>query len=425
VSTNPSPQPRALSRRSVLTRGAVAAAAGAAAPVFSGFADLLTPGASAATLPLVTPKWSQLALESFGVCAMPMHDHSVYHYRSAWIDNLASMGVHYIRGTYKQGFDPTYETVSLLRQHGMKWGMVLVTDLKQSDADIIARVNDIANKAADVCLAVEGINEPNFNRDGSPVPSTWKEQTLAKQKVLWQAVQSHASLRGTPVLGPSLQMQKATSSDFQWFASHGLLNYMTHAGAHCYPAGHYIDSNFNSLLSPLKQWGKPMWVTETGYTNALANTGGQNPVSEAVAGVYAPSAVLEAVDRGWRVNWFEVLDDPDSGSKDNVEANYGLYALKAGSAPPWRAKPAAIALGNILRGMKDAGPAYRPAARGLRVSAPVSDVRWTALGKRDGSVRLYLRRASSASAPKVNVSIATSKGIKGVSVGSEVVSVLL
>ena len=423
--SNTSPQSSALSRRSVLKRGAAAAAAGAATPVFSGFAGPLTSSASAAGLPLVTPKWSQLALESFGVCAMPLHDHSVYQYRSAWISNLAGMGVHFMRGTYKPGFSPTYETASLVRQHRLKWQMVLVTDLRQSDADIRNRVADIGRRAADVCLAVEGINEPNHNRSGGGVPSNWRELTLAKQKVLWQAVQATPSLRGKPVLGPSLQMQKATSSDFQWFASHGLLNYMTHAGAHCYPAGRYIDANFDRMLSPLKQWRKPIWVTETGYTNALATNGGQNPVSEAAAGVYAPSAVLEAIDRGWRVNWFEVLDDPDAGSKDNVEANYGLYGLRSGMAPPWRPKPAAVALGNILRGMKDAGPTYRPAARGLRVSAPVSDVRWTALGKRDGSVRLYLRRANQPGASKVNVSIATAKGTKSVSVGTAVVSVPL
>ncbi len=178
MSTNTPVQSRALSRRNVLKHGAVAAAASAAAPVFSGFAGPLTSSASAAGLPLVTPKSSQLALESFGVCAMPLHDHSVYHYRSAWIGNLASMGVSFIRGTYKQGFDPTYQTVSLLRQHHMKWGMVIVTDLRQSDADIVARVNDIARKAADVCLSFEGINEPNYNRGGGGVMRNWREVTL-------------------------------------------------------------------------------------------------------------------------------------------------------------------------------------------------------------------------------------------------------
>jgi hypothetical protein len=430
-----SPQSRTLSRRHVLKSGAVAAAAGAVAPVFSGLAEPLTSSASAATLPQVTPKWSQLAVESFGVCAMPLHDHSVYKYRSQWIGNLAGMGVSFIRGTYKPGFSPTYETARLLRERRMKWNMVLVTDLRQSDADIKARVNDIAAKNADVCLAVEGINEPNHSRGGSWVPSNWRELTLQKQRALWHAVQANPKLRGKPVLGPSLQMQKATEADFRWFASHGLLNYMTHAGAHCYSGGRYIDRNFGSLLKPMTTyWKKPVWITETGYTNALADAGGQRPVPEWVAGIYAPSAALEAIDRNWKVNWFEALDDIDAGALNDVEANYGLFALRGGMAPPWRPKPAAVSLKGILTGLKDPGPAYRPRAIGLRVAASTADVRWTALGKRDGSVRLYLRRATEVYDSRLDrklnvgnakVTITTGKGTRTVYVGAEVTSVKL
>ena len=436
MSSNTCPEPRTLSRRHVLKRGAVAAAAGAAAPVFSGWATPLTPAANAAALPLVTPKWSQLAVESFGVCAMPLHDHSVYQYRSAWIGNLAAMGASFIRGAYKNGAAPTYETVKLLRERRMKWEMVLVNDLSQSDADIRARVNDIAAKAADVCLAVEGINEPNHNRGGGSVPANWRELTLQKQKVLWQTVQAAPALRGKPVLGPSLQMVKATEADFQWFATHGLNNYMTHAGTHCYAGGGYIDSNFDSKTQAMrKHWRKPVWITETGYTNALANTGGQRPVPEWVSGIYAPAAALEAIDRNWKVNWFEVLDDVDPGAKSNPEANFGLWAVGSTISPAgWRAKPAAVALKGILNGLKDPGPAYQPRPVGLRVTAATPDVRWTALGKRDGSVRLYLRRTVDVydartdrklSVGTAKVTITSAKGTRTVYVGPEVTSVLL
>src|SRR3712207_9321649 len=71
-----------------------------------------------------------------------------------------------------------------------------------------------------------------------------------------------------------------------------------------------------------------------------------------------------------------------------------LFRSSSTSPSGWRAKPAAVALRGILNGMKDPGPAYRPRAIGLRVSAATRDVRWTALGKRNGSVRLYLRRTA-------------------------------
>ena len=420
----------ALSRRSVLQRGAVAVAAGATAPVFSGLAGPLTPGASAAALPLVVPKSSQKALEAFGVCAMPHFDKTAYHYRSAWVSNLHDMGVSYIRAAYGVGSGPTYETVSLIRQRRMKWGMIAIAEdeLSAPDSRIIARVNDIAARAADICLYVEGINEPNHNRNGSRPPSNWKELTLQKQKTLWQAVQARPELRGrVAVLSPSFQMNHITDSDYQWFAARGMMNYMTHSASHAYSGGRYPDAKFASLLGPMQRyWKKPVWVTETGFTNAVDGPQGPSPVPESVSGVYAPSAVLEAVDRNWKTVWFEVLDDPDAGSKSEIEANYGLFALQNNRmAPPWRAKPAAVALKGILTGMRDPGQSYQPRSIGLRVSAPVSDVRWTALGKRDGSVRLYLRRANTASAPKVNVTITTAKGSRSVSVGTAVTSVLL
>jgi len=434
VSTIPTGLSHALSRRTILST----ALAGASAPVWSGFAaNSLVPGASAATaLPTVTPKWSQVAQNSFGVCAMPMQDKTIYHYRSAWVANLAGIGVKNIRGLYANGFDPTYEMVSLLRKHGMKWGMNVIPDLGISDDAIRARVADIAARAADVCLFVEGINEPNYNRNGSRVSSTWKEQTLHKQQVLWQAVKSHPQLSNAAVLGPSLQTTVVTTSDYQWFASHGLPSYMTHAGSHCYPSGSYPDAKFGSMLKPVvDHWHKPVWITETGYSNALAfHTGGQKPVPEDIAAIYAPSAVLEAVDRGWHTTWFEALDDVDTGSKDNIEANWGLWAVANGAAPPWRVKPTATALKELLTGLADPGPAYSPAPIKLKVTAPVSDVRWTALGKRDGSVRLYLRRSKPCydathkvrvNVAPVSVTITTAKGARSVSVGSKVVTVKL
>ena len=435
--THTQPQSGALSRRSILHRGAVAVVAGATAPVYSGFAGPLSSPAHA-VLPTVTPKWSHLAAQSFGVNARPHWDSSPYHYRRAWIDQVASMGISYIRSMYAEGYAPTYEAVTLLRQRGLKWGMAVINEheLTAPDYKIKARINDIANRAADVCLYVEGINEPNHNRDGSPVPSNWKQLTLQKQKVIWQAVQARPELRGrVAVLGPSMQMNSISEADYRWFADNGLMNYMTHSGSHAYPGGRYPDRKFATLLGPMRQhWKKPVWITETGYTNAVAGSPGPNPVPEWVAGVYAPSAVLEAVDRNWKVAWYQLLDFVDAGSKNDIEASYGLYALRDGQTPPWRPKPAATALKSILTGMRDPGPAYAPRGIQLRVSAPTADVRWTVLGKRDGSVRVYLRRAAEVydprerralTVPKVNVTLATIKGTRTVSVGAEVVSVLL
>jgi hypothetical protein len=427
----PAPASR-MSRRAVLTT----AVAGASAPLLTGFAGTaLTSPADAATLPLVTPKWSHLAYQSFGVNAMVNHAKSSYQYNSAWMANLRDMGVHYIRGQYALGASLTAATTRATRQYGMKWGMSVCPDLSMSDATIKATIADIAKNAADVCLFLEGVNEPNYPRQLGYVPSNWRQLTLAKQKVIYQAARSHASLAHVPILTPSLQMVAVTASDYKWFADNGLMNVVTHAGSHCYPGGWYPDHSMASLLNPMKAyWHKPVWITETGYTNAVASTSGQKPTPEDVAGIYAPSAILEAVDRGYQTVWFEVLDDPDSGSKNEVEANLGLWGMQSGMAPPWRPKPAVGALKAFLAETKDPGATYKPRAIPLRVTSSASDVRWTALGKRNGSVRLYLRRAKDCwdpihkvrlKVPAVPVTVSTAKGSRTVSVGSSVVSLVL
>jgi hypothetical protein len=421
-----------MSRRAVLT----SAAAGASVPVLGGFAGhALSPSAEAATLPLVTPRSSKAAYEAFGVNAMVNHAKSTYQYTGAWMANLRDAGVHYIRGEYAKGSDKTATTAKLARQYGIKWGMTVAPTLAMSDAEIKATIADIAAKAADVCLFIEGINEPNYPRQLGYVPTNWRALTLQKQKVIFQAARSYASLRNVPILSPSLQMNAVTASDYQWFASNGLLNYMTHSATHCYPGGWYPDHQLDERLAPMKKyWPKPVWITETGYTNAVASTSGQKPIPEDIAGIYAPSSILEAVDRGYKTIWFEVLDDPDSGSKNEVEANLGLWGIKSGMAPPWRAKPAALAFKSFLAQLKDPGAAYQPKAIGLRVTSSASDVRWTAIAKRDGSVRLFLRRSKDAwdpvhkvrlNVPSVGVSVTTAKGTRTVSVGSKVVTILL
>jgi hypothetical protein len=400
--------------------------------VWSGIAvSQLAPRADAAGLPLVKPKWSEAAFRSFGVNAMPNHGKTSYGWTEQWMSSLDSIGISYLRGCWAKGLAATYNTAGLARKYGMQWGMIVIDDVKMSDATITATVADIAAKGADLCVYVEGVNEPNGPRNLGYIPSDWKQRTLQQQKVLYQAVKSHANLSHVAILGPSLQIKRATDSDWKWFRDNGLMNYMTHSGTHYYPGGFYPDHGMDSTLSGMKKyWPKPVWVTETGYTNALATKEGHHPVPEAVAAVYAPLSLLEAVDRGYQVAYFETLDDPDAGSKDQIEANFGLWAIESGEGPPWRPKPIVSALRTFLSGLRDPGATYTPPSIGLQVSSSAPDVRWTALGKRDGSVRLYLRRATECwdpigqkpiSVPKASVKITTNKGSQTVSVGSQLV----
>lgn len=344
---------------------------------------------------LVRPTWSEQVVRRFGVNAHPNFLRSGYRHTEDWLTALAELGVPYFRGLYASELPVTAEAVRIARELGLRWGMLVSTGVDEPLETVRRRIADIAESAADVCLYVEGVNEPNYVRGGGPVPSDWAERTAVQQSTIWEAVREAPALSEVTVLGPSLQAVVATDDDYRRLTALGLPEHFDATGAHVYPGGHQPAYGMADRLSQVRRhWpGHPMWVTETGYTNAIASEEGHLPVPEEVSADYAPAALLEAVDQDYRVVWYELLDDPDPGEPDQIEHHFGLLAAEDGAGPPWRKKPAALALQAFLAELRDPGPAYTPPAVPLRITTDAPDVRWTALGKRDGSVRLYLRRA--------------------------------
>ena len=429
------PGPAGISRRALLTAGAGSAVALAAG---SGLAVLLT---DEEPIPQpVLPLWSEQAYRSFGVVSHPTFQSTTYGYADAWLDALADIDVRYFRGLYADHLPLVQSVVEGARDRGLQWGMLVCNDLGTPPPELSRRIADIARNAADLCLFVEGVNEPNYVRGGGTPPADWAERAVALQRTIFQAVRSHPQLDHVTVVGPSLQTFVATEADYERMASLGLGDVIDAAGLHSYPSGRYPSRGLDDRLLPLQEHfpDVPVWLTETGYTNAVGRssaTGGATPVPDEVAAAYAPALLLEAVDRGLAVAWYEALDDPDPGAKDDTESAYGLVAVGDSGAPStWRPKPAATALADFLAQLRDPGPAYRPRQVRLAVASPTDDVRWTALAKRDGSTWLHLRRAvdvwdTDASEPvtveKVPVTVLTPSGRRTVRVGSTVVSVRL
>src|SRR3712207_7873684 len=52
-------------------------------------------------------------------------------------------------------------------------------------------------------IGIEGMNEPNHNRDGSAVRPDWAEAAVAYQKVIWDFVKTTPALSHVSVLSPS------------------------------------------------------------------------------------------------------------------------------------------------------------------------------------------------------------------------------
>ncbi len=418
-----------LTRRRLLAAGAVGLSASAVSASV-GF------DAAAAALPIVRPISSQAAYSALGVCALPQQLTSPYQYISQWMAALSQTGASYFRGRYEHGTPAAAQTVSAARSRNIKWGMTVSPDLNFSDSALVARIKHIAANAADRCLYIEGVNEPNYNRDTGTVPTNWAARTVTKQRIIWQTVKGDSRLSHVKVLGPKLQAVVGTESHYQALGAAGIAQYMEIAALPGYPSGLYPYPLLNQRIAWVRQYwgGKPTWISETGYTNALAATVGQGPVPEDVSATYAPSLLLEALDRGCRgVAVFELLDSPNA-AKDDVQDNFGLFAMQGGKAPPWRTKPIASALQTFLSSLKDPGPAYTPATIGLSVTSSASDVRSTVTAKRNGNAMVHLRRARNCwdperkvrlAVPEVAVRVETAQSIRTFMVDHHVRSVAL
>lgn len=415
-----------LSRRRLLVAG-FAGLSATAVPASIG----LSASNVAAALPTVRPISSHAAYSALGVCALPQRVNSPYRYISQWMAALAQTGASYFRGMYADELSATAKATRAARSHDIKWGMTVCPDLSFSDSKLVARIKHIAANAADRCLFIEGVNEPNYNHATGTVPADWARRAVAKQRLIWQTVQGDSRLSHVKILGPKLQATVGTESHYKALGAAGIAQYMDFAALACYPGGMYPYYLLEQRLGWIRQYwgGKPAWITETGYTNALAATRGHAVVPEDVAAIYAPSLLLEAVEHGCRVSVFELLDSPDGAVKDDTEANFGLFAMQGGEAPPWRAKPIVSAVRSFLSGLKDPGPAYTPAPISLSVTSSASDVQSTVTAKRNGSATVHLRRAkncwdpsskSRLAVPEVAVRIQTAQSTRTVLVDHHV-----
>jgi hypothetical protein len=376
-----------ISRRGLL---AGAAAATAAAPVLG--AGAFTP-AAAAGLPLVTPVWSEKIRQSFGICVQPQMQNSTYGEIDLWTKYAADLGVPWIRGKYAASLRSSDRIIARCRALGLKWVMTLIPeDWSMSNAELRAALASIRDKASDVVIAIEGMNEPNHNRDRTPLRADWAEATVAYQKVIWDFIKSTPSLSHVKVISPSLMMQtQDTVGDFNKLRDAGVTKYVDYAGTHSYPAGLKPDSTVDTRLGIIaSSWGSglPTWVSETGYQNAMnAPLAGPRPVPTDVSATYGPRSVLEYFTRGCKSARYELLGEPGDADLNEVQAHYGLFNTPTVNPTTWTAKPEYFALQKFVTALKDTAASYTPTAVPLQVTAP-SNVKWVLTAKSDGTKTL-------------------------------------
>ncbi len=279
-----------------------------------------------------------------------------------------------------------------MRALGVKWVVTLIPeDWSMTPTQLATVLAHIRDNAADVCIGVEGMNEPNHNRGGSPVRPDWAAAAVAYQKVIWDFVTTTPALSHVSVIGPSLQMGGSDPFvDFTALAAAGLPGLMHYAGMHSYPAGLKPDSKVDTRLGYVRDaWGAvPTWVSETGYTNAMnAPMVGPRPVPTDVSATYGPRSLLDYFARGCKPARYELLSEPDPTNAE-PEASYGLLNCPSNDPATWSVKPEYTVMHDFLGALEDTAAAYAPTAVPLQVTGP-STVKWVLTAKSDGTTTLY------------------------------------
>src|SRR4051812_42155304 len=253
----------ALSRRGLL----IGTAASAAVPLIG--TGAITPAAAGGrtSLPTVTPVWSEAVRRSFGICAHPTYMTRTYRAADSWLPLLKATGAAYFRGRYSPSAPNTAQVTEFCRANGIKWVMTLIPeDWSMTEAELRLRLAHISDNAADVCLAVEGVNEPNHERGGGAPPADWADRSVRLQKVLWEFVKANPKMRHVKVISPSLWIGDGqhVEADFKALANAGVTRYMNYAGMHSYPGGLKPDNKLDTRLGWVRKlWGDvPMWATE-------------------------------------------------------------------------------------------------------------------------------------------------------------------
>ncbi|MBA2444949.1 MAG: hypothetical protein H0V49_06425 [Nocardioidaceae bacterium] len=379
-------------------------------------------------LPTVEPVEANRLVRGFGVCAHPNFNTATYQHTTAWVERLAGTNASYFRGMYTPNLPSVRFATTEARRLGVGWlATVAPENWSVTGAQLIARLEHLRDNAADVVIAIEGINEPNHERSGGPPPADWPQRTVAIQKVIWDFVQATPALAHVQVIGPSLHASVSTVHEDHLRLGHlGCQNYFDYAGLHRYFGGRYPDHLVDERLGWIKEaYGdRPTWVTETGYTNCVANTKQHKPVPENVSAAYGPLCLLEFAIRGCRSTRYELLDDPDENAKDVVESNFGLWRTPSLDPGTWTEKPEATVMRDFLSFLEDPGPHYTPAPVQLRVTAP-DNVKNLVVGKRNGSATLLLwqntaifdpNSQTAITVPSASVGVKTASGFRAVNV---------
>ncbi len=324
-------------------------------------AALALAGGVRAATPRHKPSSAAAFVDSVGVDLHLNYVDTAYSHQDAIVRLLGELGVRHVQDLVPVKSPALKRGLGALARHGI--GATLVTSLGISPKDAVAAARRVVGNRVD---AIEGPSELDYFG-----PQNWSSRLRAFLPKLRAAAKKHRPR--FRFVGPGF----ANVSNYRYF---GGVRYDA-TSLHGYPGGLPPEDPLATELRRAHAVAahRPVWLTETGYHNALAAASSQRPVSEAAAATYLPRELLDAFRLGIKRTFiYELLDEKPDPALIDQERHFGL--VRYGLAP----KPAFFAVRNLLASVRASPGSASPTAPVPTLSAGVT-LEHVVLTRADGS----------------------------------------
>lgn len=248
--------------------------------------------------------------DSVGVNVHASYYDTSYGNADAWRGRLRELGVRHVRDGFVPN-DPRWVDVHRrLGEDGIRSSLIVGFEV-----DPVAAVAAAAGPLRGTVDAIEGPNEPDLRHEAG-----WPERTREFMQRLQDAAKANPGLEA-PVIGPSLAWPPSRNT----IAGSGDL--WAGENLHSYAGGEPPETRLPKDISDARRRGldKPVYVTETGYHDAVDADVGQPGVDEQVAADYVPRTFLEAFAAGARRTFlYELADEKPEPARRDPEQHFGL-----------------------------------------------------------------------------------------------------
>jgi hypothetical protein len=350
---------------------------------------------------------------------------------------IDSMGFTGIRTQWQESRATTADYLQMCVDLGLKVNVPAQTaGLTASERAVRNGIKWWSDNAPDQIESFEGINEPS-NYTGLAYPA-WQDAVMTWQTIIADEVHKYANLSHVKVVssamheGDALDAVAVKKNWWQELADKGLGDLCDVMALHTYPysdppdgggSGYDLDGRIRLISDAFP--GKPIWITESGYSSQWPNTDGIYGTA------YGGRFPLEMVRRNRRYHHYELFDDRagDPGST-GVQKDFGLVSVTA-TRTGWALKTLGTSLKNVVDEWREPLDTanYTPTRVRCDIATTGTDIRSVVTATKAqsdlGTATLFLYRGATAGATATTVTVTDGVGDRDYSVNANVTKLTL